>query len=138
MWLLDTNVVSELRKIRSGKADANVARWISGKDTAAMFISVITLQELETGVLRTERKDAVRGEILRKWFDWSVRPAFAGRILPVDEKVALKSAQLQVPDPKPAMDCLVAATALVHGLTLVTRNIRDFEGTGVRLVDPWK
>lgn len=138
MWLLDTNVISETRKIRSGKADANVARWISGKDTAAMFISVITLQELETGVLRVEKKDAARGSILREWLDWSVRPAFAGRILPVDEKVALKSAQLQVPDPKPAMDCLLAATALVHGLTLVTRNVRDFEGSGVRLVNPWE
>ena len=138
MWLLDTNVISETRKIRSGKADANVARWISGKDTAAMFISVITLQELETGVLRIEKKDAARGSILREWLEWSVRPAFAGRILPVDEKVALKSAQLQVPDPKPAMDCLLAATALVHGLTLVTRNVRDFEGSGVRLVNPWE
>ena len=138
MWLLDTNVISETRKIRSGKADANVARWISGKDTVAMFISVITLQELETGVLRVEKKDAARGSILRKWLDWSVRPAFAGRILPVDEKVALKCAQLQVPDPKAAMDCLLAATALVHGLTLVTRNVRDFVGSGVRLVNPWE
>lgn len=138
MWLLDTNVISEVRKIRSGKADANVARWISGKDTAAMFMSVITLQELETGVLRAEKKDAAKGSILREWLDWSVRPAFAGRILPVDEKVALKSAQLQAPDPKPAMDCLLAATALVHGLTLVTRNVRDFEGSDVKLVNPWE
>ena len=138
MWLLDTNVISETRKIRSGKADANVARWISGKDTAAMFLSVITLQELETGVLRVEKQDAARGSILREWLEWNVRPAFAGRILSVDEKVALKSAQLQVPNPKPAMDCLLAATALVHGLTLVTRNVRDFEGSGVRLVNPWE
>ena len=138
MWLLDTNVISEIRKISSGKADTNVAKWISGKPTASMFISVITLQELETGVLRVERKDVRKGKILREWLDWRVRPSFTGRILPIDEKIALKSAQLQVPDPKPAMDCLVAATSLVHDLTLVTRNIRDFEGTGVKLFDPWK
>ena len=77
MWLLDTNVILEMRK-RSGKADENVARWISGKDTAAMFISMITLQELETGVLRVEKKDAARGSILCEWFDWSVRPGLCG------------------------------------------------------------
>lgn len=138
MWLLDTNVVSEIRKVRSGRADPNVARWIDGKETASMFISVITLQELETGVLRVERRDARKGAVLRRWLDCGVRPAFVGRILPVDEKVALRCAGLHVPDPRPFMDSIVAATALVHDLTLVTRNVRDFFGTGVKLLDPWE
>lgn len=138
MFLLDTNVVSELRKVRSGKADPNVARWADSVDAAALFISVITVQELETGILLAERSDAPKGALLRTWMNEHVLPAFADRILPVDTAVALRSAMLHVPDPRPVSDALIAATALVHGLTVVTRNVTDFEPTGVLVVDPWR
>ena len=117
MYLLDTNVVSEIRKINLGKADTNVKIWANQTDTATLFISVITLMELELGVLLAERKDRRKGGVLRKWLDLQVRPAFAGRTLPVDEKVAVRSAFLHVHDPKPFRDCLIAATSLVNDLT---------------------
>lgn len=137
MYLLDTDVVSEIRKIAQGKANPDVAAWANGVETATLFISVITLQELEMGVLLAERKDRREGESLRKWLDRRVRPAFAGRSLPVDEKVAIRSAFLYVPQPRSFRDCLIAATALVHDLTLVTGKIGDFLGMGVKILDPW-
>ena len=138
MFLLDTNVVSELRKVAEGKADANVSAWQAGVDELACFLSVITVQELETGVLRIERRDVAQGQRLREWLEQRVIPAFAGRILPIDQAVALQCARLHVPDPRPAHDALIAATALVHGLTLVTRNSSDFGSLGVSLLDPWQ
>lgn len=138
MLLLDTNVISELRKVRTGKADPNVARWAERVDPAELFVSVITLQELEIGVLLAERKDAPKGAMLRTWLDHHVLPAFAERILPVDTAVALRSALLHVPEPRPVRDTLIAATALVHGMPVVTRNVADFAPTGVAVIDPWK
>ncbi|MEK9802169.1 MAG: type II toxin-antitoxin system VapC family toxin [Curvibacter sp.] len=138
MYLLDTNVVSELRKVRSGRADARVAAWADSVDAAELYLSVISLQELEIGVLLAERKDAAQGAIFRTWLTQHVLPAFAGRILDVDTAVALRSARLHVPDPRPVRDGLIAATALVHGMTVVTRNEGDFTPTGVRLLNPWK
>jgi predicted nucleic acid-binding protein len=137
MYLLDTNVVSELRKVRSGKADANVARWAEQADAAELFISVIVLQELEIGVLLTERRDSAQGSILRVWLESHVLPAFSGRILPVDTAVARVSARLHVPDPRPVRDALIAATAMVHDMTVVTRNTQDFTPTGVPVLNPW-
>lgn len=138
MYLLDTNVVSELRKVAEGKADARVAAWQAGLDGFTCFISVITLQELEMGVLRVERRDTAQGLLLRTWLQQRVIPQFAGRILPVDEAVALRCARLHVPDPGPVHDALIAATALAHGLTVVTRNTADFASAGVPLLDPWQ
>ena len=138
MFLLDTNVVSELRKVAEGKADTRVSAWQSAIDPLSCFVSVITLQELQIGVLRIERRDARQGAVLRGWLDQRVIPSFDGRILPVDQAVALCCAALHVPDPRPAHDVLIAATALVHGLTLVTRNTADFAPLGVALLDPWK
>ena len=138
MYILDTNVVSELRKIRSGKADQNVATWAGSVDAASLFVSAITIQELEIGILLIERRDATQGALLRAWMKNHVLPAFAGRILPVDTAVALRSAALHVPNPRPARDGLIGATALAHGLILATRNETDFEGMGVALLNPWR
>jgi hypothetical protein len=138
MFLLDTNVVSELRKARSGRADKNVAVWAAGASAASMFISVITVQELEIGVLLAERRDPPQGAVLRRWLGEQVLPAFGDRIIPVDATVARRSAVLHVPDPRPVRDSLIAATALVHGLTVVTRNTADFEPMGAELIDPWQ
>lgn len=137
MYLLDTNVVSELRKARSGRANRGVVQWADEVDAAELFVSVITLQELEIGVLLAERKDAAAGAVLRSWFNQHVLPAFSGRVLPVDAAVALRSALLHVPDPGPVRDSLIAATALVHGMVVVTRNVADFEPSGVTVVNPW-
>ncbi|HCC53308.1 MAG TPA: VapC toxin family PIN domain ribonuclease [Desulfobulbaceae bacterium] len=137
MYLLDTNVVSELRKIRLGKADGHVAAWADSIDAADLYLSVITIQELEIGVLLAERRDPSQGAVFRVWLNDHVLPAFTGRILSVDTAVALRSARLHVPDPRPVRDGLIAATALVHGLTVVTRNVVDFESTGVLLINPW-
>ena len=138
MYLLDTNVVSELRKARSGKADKNVAIWADSVDAADLFLSAITIQELEIGILLLERRDHTQGALLRAWLNNHVLPAFTGRVLPVDAAVAKRSAKLHVPDPRPVRDGLIAGTALVHGMTLVTRNVSDFEGTGVLILNPWK
>lgn len=137
MFLLDTNVVSELRKIRSGKADGNVAAWANSVSAEDLYLSAITVQELEIGVLLVERRDATQGATLRIWLDTHVLPAFAGRVLDVDTRVARRSAQLNVPNPRPVRDGLIAATALVHRMTVVTRNVSDFEPTGVATLNPW-
>ena len=137
MYLLDTNVVSELRKIRLGKANESVAAWADGIDAADLFLSVITIQELEIGVLLLERRDPLQGAIFRAWLNNHVLPAFAGRILAIDTAVVLRSAQLHVPNPRPVRDGLIAATALVHGMAVVTRNVADFETTGARIFNPW-
>ncbi len=137
MYLLDTNVVSELRKIRAGKADSRVADWADSIDATDLYLSAITIQELEIGVLLAERRDPSQGSVFREWMDGYVLPAFNGRILAIDTAVAQRSARLHVPDPRPVRDGLIAATALVHGMTVVTRNVSDFEPTGVSILNPW-
>jgi toxin FitB len=138
MFLLDTNVVSELRKARAGKANQGVSDWAAGVPAALMFISVISLHELEHGVLLAERKDPEKGAVLRAWLDDSVVPAFADRILPVDTETALRSAALHVPNPAPVRDTFIAATALVHGMTVVTRNNKDFDHVeDLVVLNPW-
>ena len=137
MYVLDTNVVSELRKIRLGKADSQFAIWADSVEVMDLFLSVITIQELEIGVLLAERRDPSQGSVFRLWLNGHVIPAFNGRILDVDTAVAQRSARLHVPDPRPVRDGLIAATALVHGMTVVTRNVADFEPTGVPTLNPW-
>lgn len=137
MYLLDTNVVSELRKAKAGKADHKVIAWAEGIAASSLFLSAITLLELEAGVLLIERRDPTQGAILRAWLEGRVLQAFSGRILAVDTAVALRCAKLHVPDPRSDRDALIAATALVHGLTVVTRNVAAFEATGVALLNPW-
>ena len=137
MFILDTNVISELRKAGDGKADANVVAWLSSVDAGALCLSAITLMEIELGVLRIERRDPIQGARLRAWVDRRILPEFADRTLPVDMAVALRCAPLHVPDPRPERDAFIAATALVHGMTIVTRNLADFAPIGVPLVNPW-
>lgn len=138
MYLLDTNMVSELRKVSSGKADAGVAAWAERVDASSLFLSAISVHELELGVRLMERRDAAQGALLRQWLQESVLPAFDGRILPVDVAVARRSAALHVPDPHPLRDGFIAATALVHSLVVVTRNVADFNASGVELLNPWQ
>lgn len=135
MYLLDTNVLSELRRRR--RADPDVLAWAAAMAEASAFISVISLFEIERGILLAERRDPGQAAHLRRWLETRILAEFDDRILPVDEAVALRCARLHVPDPRPDRDALIAATALVHGLTVVTRNMTDFEGTGVALINPW-
>jgi hypothetical protein len=138
MFLLDTNVVSELRKAHAGKADRKVTAWAEGVPAACLYLSVISILELELGVLLSERRDHEQGRLLRQWLDHRVLPAFSSRMLVVDVSVAQRRARLHVPDRCSERDALIAATALVHRLTVVTRNVADFAATGVDLLDPWE
>jgi predicted nucleic acid-binding protein len=137
MFLLDTHVISELRKARAGKADPTVAAWVRTVPPASLFLSAMVILELEIGTLLAERRDPSKGAILRAWLNDHVLPSFSERILPIDTAVARRSAALHIPDPRPIRDALIAATALTHGMTVVTRNVADFELTGVQILNPW-
>jgi len=141
MYILDTNVISELRKAR--KTHQNVRKWAERLPSASLYISVISLLELEMGILLIDRRDKDRrdkeqGAILRAWMDRHVLPTFSGRILAIDTAVAQRCATLHVSNPRSDRDALIAATALVHGLTVATRNVADFERTGVGVLNPWE
>lgn len=139
MFVLDTNVVSELRKVRAGKADTGVMDWALATSPGLMFLSAITLHELEHGVLLAERADPAQGAVLRRWLDDSVCAVFEQRVLPVDAAVARRAAGLHVPDPAPFRDALIGATAMVHGMTMITRNVKGFERfQRLTIVNPWE
>ncbi|MHB1946729.1 MAG: PIN domain-containing protein [Gammaproteobacteria bacterium] len=137
MYLLDTNVISELRKAKSDKANKNVTAWAKDISPSSLFISVITILELETGILLVERRDPSQGAVLRSWLNEHVFPAFSERILPIDVAVAQRCAKLHVPNPRSDRDAIIAATGLVHGMIVVTRNVNDFEKTGIEILNPW-
>jgi predicted nucleic acid-binding protein len=136
MFLLDTNVVSELR--RPHRTNPNVAAWAGAVPPSDMFLSSITILELEIGALLLKRRDDRQGRLIQQWIGDRVLPAFIERILAVDTTVARRCAALHVPDPRPFRDSLIAATALVHGLTVVTRNRADFEPMAVAVLNPWE
>jgi hypothetical protein len=138
MLLLDTNVISELRKVRGGRTDPHFIAWATTLDWSDIYLSVITLYELELGVGRLEEYDTVQGKVLRTWLRDSVLKNFESRILPVNDAIATRSAVLQIPRMRQVEDTLIAATAFVHNLPVVTRNVNDFEGTGVRVINPWE
>ncbi len=137
MYLLDTNVISELRKAKSGKANEGVVAWANSVSASNLFLSVITILELEIGILQIERRDPTQGAILRSWINGHVLPAFTDRTLMVDTTIVQCFTKFHVPDPCSDRDALIAATALVHGLTVVTRNVSDFAPTQVSLLNPW-
>jgi toxin FitB len=138
MYLLDTNIISELRKAKSGKSDKNVIRWANSVSATTLFLSVITILELETGVLLSERRDPQQGAILRSWLNTHVLPAFSDRIIAIDVAIAQRCAKLHVPNPRSDRDAIIAASALVHGMIVVTRNVEDFEPTGAEILNPWE
>ncbi|MBC5765469.1 type II toxin-antitoxin system VapC family toxin [Ramlibacter albus] len=135
MFVLDTNVVSELRK--GAKANANVSSWAAAHATTSFYISVVTLLELEHGVLLKEKKDPKQGQVLRNWLSGQVMPAFHHRTLDINSEVALECARLHAADPQSYRDSLIAATALVAGMTVVTRDTAPFGAMKVPFVNPW-
>jgi len=138
MFLLDTNVISELRKTTENKINPGVKEWAETKMPSTMFLSVITIFELELGILRLERRDKKQGQILRKWLSQLVLLAFVDRVLPINTAIAVRSASLHVSNPSSDRDAMIAATAIEHHLTLVTRNTVDFDLTKVKLINPWE
>lgn len=136
MYLVDTNVISELRNPRT--ANRSVLAWDAGVSRSLLYTSAVSVMELEIGVRQKERGDEHLGRILRDWLENKVLPAFLGRVIPVDAEIARRCAALHVPDPRPLGDALIAATALVHGMTVVTRDVKDFLPTGVSLLNPWE
>ena len=136
MFLLDTNVLSELR--RRERTHPAVAVWADSVAATDLFLSAITILEIEAVTLLVARRDPAQGAVLRAWIDSRVLPAFSGRILSVDTAVAQHCAQLHVPDPRAERDALIAATALVHRLRVVTRNVADFAPMGVEWLNPWE
>lgn len=138
MYLLDTNIVSELRKCAVGKGNQGVCEWADGQDLQEFYLSAVVLMELERGVLVAERKDPQQGAALRAWLENIVKKQFSARILPVDAQTAAICAALHVPDKSPENDAWIAAQARQHRLTLITRNEKDFRGLGVKVFNPFR
>lgn len=138
MYLLDTNVLCEVRKLEARRGNARVGSWIRQHVRSDLYLSVIIPLEIERGVLLLKRRDPHQADALRRWLATVVLVEFRDRLLPIDLRVALACAPLHVPDPRPDRDALIAATALVHGMTVVTRNVADFQPMGVSVVNPWQ
>ncbi len=138
MYLVDTNVLSEFRKAGTERMDGAVQAWFDAVDEDQTFISVISIMELERWVLLKERHDPAQAGIIRRWLETRILPRYRRRLLGIDREVARRTAALHVPDPRPHPDAFIAGTALVHGLKVVTRNVRDFVPLGVSVVNPWE
>lgn len=137
MYILDSNIISELRKIALNRANHSVIQWFSRIPHEQLYLSAITVMELNIGILRLERRDPAQAKPLRQWFEQYVLPEFSDRTVAVDSEIALCCSQLHVPNPHSERDALIAATAMVHDMTVVTRNIKDFKTTGVSLINPF-
>ena len=135
MFLLDTNVLSELR-VGKANPSADVRRWAASVPGNQLYLSAISVLELETGVLLMERKDAQQGQMLRSWLRGVMRE-FSSQVLPFGSTTAVLCAAMHVPDRRPDRDGMIAATAKEHGYTIATRNTADFDGRGVQLFNPW-
>lgn len=138
IYLLDTNVISEMRPMRARQPNPKVVRWATSVSGNSLYLSTITIFELELGALQAERRDPPKGRALRTWIDHYVLPTFHGRILPVTIEIAQQCAALQVPETRSERDAFIAATGLVHNMTVVTRNTADFTSTGVSVLNPWQ
>lgn len=138
MYLLDTNVISEMRKIGDGRANANVVAWQATIGFENFYLSPVTIMELQLGILRLLQRLPEQSQVLRSWFDEFVLPTFERRILPINEHIAVRCARLHVPRNSPHNDAWIAATALVHNMAVVTRNVADFAPMGVRVINPWE
>jgi toxin FitB len=137
MYLLDTNIISESRKLGSPRIDPHVADWFNRTDADQTFLSAMTLFELERGILLMERRDAAQGLLLRRWLNHQVLPSYEDRILPMSDAVARRCAAMHIPNPKAERDAWIAATAIDAGLILATRNVSDFAEMGVQLFNPF-
>lgn len=137
MYLLDTNVISEMRKIKQGKADKNVVQWLQSTDPNLLYTSIIVLMEVERGILLKRRKDKIQAEHLQFWLDNIIRPAFQNRIKLLSDKTANICATLHVPNPKQENDAWIGATAIEHNFIVVTRNIDDFKEMNVQIINPF-
>lgn len=135
-YLLDTDVVSGLRRLNH--LPRETAAWFASVPEDSLYISVITVMEIEIGIRRRERRDPAQGALLRRWKSEWVLPAFDGRVLDVTTEIAEACAAMHVPDPKPSFDSLIGATAIVHGFTLLTRNLADFPNMPIAKLDPWR
>lgn len=138
MYLLDTNILSESRKLGTPKIDPRAARWLAEVDAETTFVSAMTIFELERGIRQMERRDAKQGAALRRWFNDQIMTTYENRTLPLSRAVALICARLHIPDPKSERDAWIAATGIDAGLTLVSRNVADFSGMGVGLINPFE
>src|ERR1700678_2817224 len=136
MYLLDTNVVSEMKRISAGHGNAQVAHWLGQIEESALYLSAITVLELELGCLLMERKDKLQGAVLRRWLR-SLLDHYQDGIIAIDSTVATRAAALHVPNPRESHDALIAATALTHRYALVTRNVSDFSIDDLKVINPW-
>ena len=138
MYLLDTNIISESRKLGTYRIDPRAARWFAQVDVETTFISAMTIFELERGVRQMERRDVTQGSALRRWLDDQIMTTYENRTLPLSRAVAQICASLHIPDPKSERDAWIAATAIDAKLTLVSRNVQDFANMSVDLINPFE
>lgn len=136
-FLFDTCVLSETRQLSLGRGNRAVRDWLKQQDADKFFVSAITIFETEVGIRLMELRNPRQGGVLREWLDTAVLPTFGSRVLPVDAAVTQVTALLTILDPRPLADCLIAATAIVHGFSIVTRNVADFQGLPVAVLNPW-
>lgn len=137
MYLLDTNVISEMRKIPKGKANPNVANWFKTTKPSQLYTSIVVMMELQRGMLLKKRKDTIQSKNLEIWLKMSVKYTFAQHILYITDEISDICADLHVPNPRPENDAWIASTAIAHELILVTRNVGDFQNMPVRLLNPF-